>query len=244
MILVKIKDAVRWIRVCIIRLCAINKPLIDLSGEKILIVAPHPDDEIIGCAGLMSRFAKSGNVYLAVLSGGENSHATHCNMDKSALMNARRNLTIEAAETIELPKENICFFNYPDGKISYDCEETQRLKSLIEELGPVSIFVPHLGEGWSDHINTNKIVNEITKKNTAIHIYEYCVWFWYYNVWDIVWRQACILKMSNGEHESKLAAMDAYIKPLAPCGKPWSGVLPKVFVEANKWNRELYFKVR
>ena len=50
--------------------------------------------------------------------------------------------------------------------------------------------------------------------------------------------------MTPSEHELKMKAMDAYIRPLAPCGNPWSGVLPKVFVDANRWNKELYFKAR
>ena len=35
-----------------------------------------------------------------------------------------------------------------------------------------------------------------------------------------------------------------YILPQAPCGMPWSGVLPEMFVKANRWNKELYFEVR
>jgi hypothetical protein len=67
---------------------------------------------------------------------------------------------------------------------------------------------------------------------------------WYYNVWrGLDWKNAFRLNMNDDEHERKLKAMDAYVKPLAPCGKPWSGVLPKLFVEANRWNKELYFKV-
>ena len=67
----------------------------------------------------------------------------------------------------------------------------------------------------------------------------------YYNVWrDLDWKNAAQLCMTPAEHRIKLDAMDAYIRPLAPCGKPWSGVLPKVFVKANKWNRELYFSLK
>ena len=67
---------------------------------------------------------------------------------------------------------------------------------------------------------------------------------WYYNVWRLDWRSARLLRLDKDGFGLKLAAMDAYTKPLAPCGKPWSGVLPKVFLWTGRWNRELYFKVK
>ncbi len=77
----------------------------------------------------------------------------------------------------------------------------------------------------------------------AVTVYEYCVWMWYYNVRHLDWRNALTLKMTSEEHRRKLAAVDIYTKALAPCGKPWSGVLPPVFLRANRWHRELYFRV-
>ena len=137
----------------------------------------------------------------------------------------------------------MCFFNYSDGNISYNNAETQRLQTLIEEISPDAIFVPHTGEGWSDHIESGKIVREIIRtKSTPIQLYEYCVWFWYYNVWDIDWKNAFVLKLNQREYQLKLKAIDAYVKPLAPCGKPWSGVLPEILIQANCWKKELYFK--
>ncbi|WP_240051127.1 PIG-L deacetylase family protein, partial [Bacteroides salyersiae] len=43
--------------------------------ESLLIIAPHPDDEVIGCAGLIQRSLNKGNnVYVIILTGGEASH--------------------------------------------------------------------------------------------------------------------------------------------------------------------------
>ena len=79
---------------------------------------------------------------------------------------------------------------------------------------------------------------------TDIRLYEYCVWFWYYNTWKIDWKNAQLLNMTKEEHLKKKKAIDKYIYPKAPCGKPWSGTLPKIFIHANRWNKELYFKIR
>lgn len=73
-------------------------------------------------------------------------------------------------------------------------------------------------------------------------VYEYCVWFWYYNVWHLDWKNAAVLPMTKGMHVLKCRCVDSYVTPLAPCGKPWSGVLPKLLLKAAKWKRELYFR--
>ena len=149
----------------------------------------------------------------------------------------------KAAEKLGLPLSQLYILDYPDGNISFNKSETLRLQTLIDKISPDAIFIPHKGEGWSDHIEAGNIVREIIRtKSTPIQLYEYCVWFWYYNVWNIDWKNAFLLKMNQKEHQLKLKAIDTYTKPLAPCGKPWSGVLPKLVVKANQWNCELYFK--
>lgn len=241
----KIKNIVRYIRLKFIHVRLFCKyPIRGIDNKNIIIVAPHPDDEALGCSGLIQRTIENGKqVYVVILSGGGKSHQGCCHIDESTLIASRHNLSRKVAEILGLPLSQLYFLNYSDGNISYNNAETQRLQTLIEEISPDAIFVPHTGEGWNDHIEAGKIVREIIRtKSTPIQLYEYCVWFWYYNVWNLDWKNAFVLKMNQREHQLKLKAIDAYVKPLAPCGKPWSGVLPKILIQANRWKKELYFK--
>ncbi|MEJ8741347.1 PIG-L deacetylase family protein [Phocaeicola sp. HCN-6420] len=239
-----IKDIIRQTRVTIINCLLYRFSQLQLEN-KVLIVAPHPDDEVLGCSGFIQRMIDNGKqVHVVILSGGGKSHQGCCHIDESTLIDSRRNLSRKAAKILNLPLDQLHFLDYSDGSISFNDTETQRLQILIEELSPNAIFVPHKGEGWSDHIEAGKIVREIIRiQSIPVQLYEYCVWFWYYNVWNIDWKNAFILKMNQKEHLVKLKAIDAYVKPLAPCGKPWSGVLPNLVVKANQWNCELYFKI-
>lgn len=213
--------------------------------NSVLIVAPHPDDEVLGCSGLIQRLLNEGKqVDVAILSGGGKSHAGCCKIDESTLIESRRNLSRKAAEILGLPLEHLHFLDYPDGCIAFDCSETERMKKLIDTLLPESIFVPHKGEGWSDHLEAGRIVRKLVGEMSGVSLYEYCVWFWFYNVWSIDRKNAFVLKMTKEEHFCKNEAIDAYIQPKAPCGKPWSGMLPSVFVWANRWRKELYFRVK
>ncbi|WP_204246478.1 PIG-L deacetylase family protein [Alistipes sp. An116] len=240
-----IKSLIRYWRIIVLHgvLTIIHKLSIQ-SWSRILIVAPHPDDEVLGCSGLIQRLLREEKrVDVVILSGGGKSHAACCQIEESLLIDSRRNLSRKAAGILGLPLDNLHFLNYPDGSISYDCPETGQLKNLIEELQPDVIFVPHRGEGWSDHLAAGTIVRKLVGKTSKVELYAYCVWFWFYNIWNIDWKNAHILAMTSQEHRMKNRAIDAYVLPKAPCGKPWSGVLPDVFVRANRWKKELYFKM-
>ena len=236
------KDFIRRIRIFFIRLLFRNS--VELATfDKVLIVAPHPDDEVLGCSGLIQRLLKEGKrVDIVILSGGGKSHTGCCQIDEATLIESRRNLSRKAANILDLPLENLHFLDYPDGCIAFDCSETEQLKKLIKTLQPKAIFVPHKGEGWSDHLEAGRIVRALIGEMSGVSLYEYCVWFWYYNVWNIDRKNAYVLKMTEEEHFRKNEAIDAYVRPKAPCGNPWSGVLPSVFVWANRWRKELYFR--
>ena len=236
------KTFIRQIGVLFIRVLFQNSAELTIC-DKVLIVAPHPDDEVLGCSGLIQRLLSEGKrVDVVILSGGGRSHATCCDVDESLLIESRRNLSRTADRILGLPLENLHFFDYPDGNIAFDNSETERLRALIDRLRPQSIFVPHRGEGWKDHLSAGQIARKLIEGKSDVSCYEYCVWFWYYNVWHIDWKNAFILKMTKEEYSRKNEAIDIYIQPKAPCGKPWSGVLPPVFVRANRWWKELYFK--
>lgn len=235
-----IKDIIRNLRCRLLQLKLGGKTEIALP-ESALIVAPHPDDETIGCGGLIARLCAEGQPpHVVVMTGGGGSLRGYSDMPESEIVRTRRNLTLNSAKELGLPESNIHFLDFVDGHIGDRPEsEMRRLKDLIKQLKPDAIFVPHSGEGWPDHINTRQIILNFQFPK----VYEYCVWMWYYNVWNLDWKNAFQFRMTDSEHVAKLKAVDAYIKPLAPCGQPWSGVLPKPFIKANTARRELYFKL-
>jgi LmbE family N-acetylglucosaminyl deacetylase len=241
-----LKDLYRYLRIFILRLFTLIYSEKKWSlPQTILIIAPHPDDEVLGCAGLIQKLITAGKeVHVIILSGGEASHNGCCPIDKQTLINERRQLSIKAAKLLNLSKEHLHFLNYPDGDIKFENPETIQLKELIHTIQPNAIFVPHDKEGWSDHIEAQNIIRKLISEETSTELYEYCVWFWYYNSWNIDWKNGYLIKMNSAEHQLKNKAINAYIYPKASCGKPWSGDLPRVFVKANRWNKELYFKLR
>lgn len=237
------KVLLRYVRLVILHLFYQYRPSLRLS-ENTVIIAPHPDDEVIGCAGLIQALVERGTPPdVIVMTGGEGAHRGCCKLAESEIIVERRKLTMEVAKKLGLSESYIYFLDYSDEYIAQDCSETEKLKEILIRLSPKAIFVPHWGEGMPDHIRTADIVKSLMKEN-EISIYEYCVWMWYYNVWNLDYGNAYIVKMNKAMHERKLRAIEQYMTPLAPCGKPWSGILPKPFLKAARWDSELYFKVK
>lgn len=215
-----------------------------LPISPVFVIAPHPDDEVFGCGGLISRLVIEDKApHIVVLTGGEGAHKVCCNTPKADIVEARRGLTRKASEALGLPFCNIYELNFVDGKISGSKDsEYEKLKQLIAELNPQTMMVPHHGEGWPDHRAARELGIELAPKGADI--YEYCVWFWYYRQRNLDWNNAFKLKMTSHEHYQKLAAIRVYHDSLAPCGKPWVGVLPPLFIKANSTDTELYFKIK
>ena len=239
------KDFIRLLRIVMIRFMA------RISGKSLvnkgttLIIAPHPDDEVLGCAGLIEQCVQSNlDVYVCILTGGEASHKGCCNISQDTLKAERRKLARTINLELGLPEENLLLLNFSDGQISSQSPEVSTLRSVIKRINAARIYIPHQkGEGWSDHIEAGNIVKELIK-DTTIQLYEYCVWFWFYNVWKLDWDNAYLIRMNGEEHQRKLKAIHDYVTPAAPCGNPYSGVLPKVFIKGSMWKNELYFKVK
>lgn len=64
------------------------------------------------------------------MTGGEGSHHGCCDTSSGDIVAARRRLTRNAAAIVGLPIENIHELNYPDGGISMNNAETDRLKCV------------------------------------------------------------------------------------------------------------------
>ena len=228
--------------------CGACVPSIDLDVlGKTMVIAPHPDDEVLGCGGLIARLVNKGNApHIAILTSGEGSHRGCCRTSEDDIVVSRRNLAFTAAGTLGAPAGNYHFIGLPDGSIPGKDDESKQVKilrNLILDLNPDTVFVPHWGEGWPDHLNAARLVRSILREEGhQPSVYEYAVWMWYYFVWRLDWRNAVQLKMRDSEYHLKCRAVDEYVIPQAPCGRPWSGVLPDLFISANKRSREIYFK--
>lgn len=96
--------------------------------ESLLVIAPHPDDETLGCAGvIMYALDQGARVCVALITNGDGSSVPAHTSGKGPLLapsryislgNRRQNETLAALTSLGLEPEDVCFLGYPDGGVS------------------------------------------------------------------------------------------------------------------------------
>lgn len=115
---------------------------------KILVVAPHPDDECIGCGGAVCRHVQRGHeVHAVFLTSGELGMKGHSTEDAWKI---REKEAHEAARVLKLA--SIDFLRCPDWTMGNDPSCTSaRLVPVLKKLAPDMIYLPHPHEWHPDH---------------------------------------------------------------------------------------------
>ncbi|MEN6348909.1 MAG: PIG-L deacetylase family protein [Syntrophomonas sp.] len=123
---------------------------------KILVFAPHPDDDLIGCGGSMAKHLQQGNkVSIAYLSSGD---AGSLKYTKRKLQQIREKEAGKAAALLGVT--DLHFFRMPDGYIEYNHENIIKMVTFIREQKPNWVYLPHGQDAIKDHRATHELVME------------------------------------------------------------------------------------
>ena len=163
------------------RMLAMVMPTTTVRSTSALVFAPHPDDEVLGCGGILALKAQAGTrVKVVVMTDGRTSHSKH--IDAGELVRIRRAEAEEAGRRLGI-SSRYEFLDFEDHRLSHHRESAcSRVVELIREFEPEEIYVPHRRDLINDHVETNLIVRRaIAKVGRPVVLFEYPVWLW--NVW-------------------------------------------------------------
>lgn len=158
--------------------------MIKSSEGTIVVFAPHPDDESLGCGGTIAKRLKEGyRVKLVVLTDGSHSHSTVLkivtNPTPEEVAKVRKQEVINATEALGISKKDITFLDYEDGSLQTNIyEATQKVINILkQEPDILRIYATHEKDGHRDHKATGLIVrNAVTSLQLSIPIYFYIIW--------------------------------------------------------------------
>jgi LmbE family N-acetylglucosaminyl deacetylase len=128
-------------------------------GRRILLLAPHPDDEAIGAGGFLLRHRGIADIFLINLFNGEDGGrlASDAWRDdaayKSELVLERRREFEESARRLNATIAG--FLDLPDGQRLPTVEDARRLRTLVDSVRPDVILLPWLLDRQRDHRVTN-----------------------------------------------------------------------------------------
>jgi LmbE family N-acetylglucosaminyl deacetylase len=116
--------------------------------ERALVLAPHPDDETLGCGGTIALYSGKIDFTIVAVSNGE-----AVNIPEGNKASLRKKEFEKAAGT--LGAKTLIFLDIPDGNFS-DHRDSMRAKlsDLFARLGPQLVFVPSPVDLHPDHRET------------------------------------------------------------------------------------------
>jgi LmbE family N-acetylglucosaminyl deacetylase len=124
-------------------------------SSSVLIVAAHPDDEVLGCGGTISRHLAEGDVVHAIFM--TDGVGSRLQVSKNDLI--KRNAAAEKARHILGISENF-YLGLPDNRLDSLplIEIIQRVEVIINKLKPDIIYTHHHGDLNVDHRITHQAV--------------------------------------------------------------------------------------
>lgn len=128
--------------------------------KKILIVAAHPDDEVLGCFAIVAKLIQDGyEAYTLILSSGKTSRGK---VDEKELHLIQEEM--KQANGLIGIKEVFCM-NFPDN--AFDSvpliEIVKEIEKIKVKIKPEIIFTHHLGDMNIDHQITHQAVLTATR---------------------------------------------------------------------------------
>lgn len=180
------------------------EPDLPPSG-RVLVVAPHPDDELLGAGGTNALLHREGaRVELVAVTDGEASHAGMA----ERLRRVRPRETEAAAARMGTPFHRIHRLGHPDGAVDGHLLEAQ----LSRLTGPGDlVLAPWSRNGHPDHdIVGSAAVNAVERSGGRL--LEYLVWAWHWaGLEDLPWDRAARVHLAGRLADRKREAAACFV---------------------------------
>ncbi|AOS45737.1 glucosamine-6-phosphate deaminase-like protein [Lacunisphaera limnophila] len=248
-----------WLRVQLGRLMHARlqrraAPLPTRNTATSLVIAPHPDDEVLGCGGLIAHLVAGGeSVHIVYLTDGSASHPGHPVHDPASIAHLRTEEARRATGLLGVPEAQLTFMHAPDGQLPHlppalRTGLIQRLQLLISQLRPDQVLVTARTDGSSEHTAAQALTEEALAGLPAgrPRLLEYLVW----SRWSprllqtacrapaTVFRHALSPREAGLKHDA-LGVFRSQFAPLPPWTQP---VLPPGFAQLFQAPEEYFLE--
>lgn len=188
-------------------------------NSRICIVAPHPDDEILGCGGLIQQLDAAGyEIVLFAVTNGTASHPDSRLYTPEQLDHIRPQETINALGVLDLQQSiQRIALNIQDGEVAQQRDQlVAALKPYLQANDILVTTFEH--DGHPDH----EITGQVSKQLAATHslkCLQVLIWTWHWaSPGDsrIPWHKALRLELNPKQLARKIEAMQCFKSQLEP----------------------------
>lgn len=194
--------------------------------RRLVVVAPHPDDEVLGAGGLLGYMADVGvETMVVAVTDGESSHpTTHTSPHDLVAVRAAERQT--ALDRLGCGSTSVQRLRLVDGSVAERVGYLTDVLSCL--LRPDDLCVaPWRSDGHPDHDATGLAAAAATR-STRSAMLEYLVWAWHWAVpegSDVPWNRCRRLDLERRQVARKRWSMYAFTSQTRPFG-PYQDIRP------------------
>jgi LmbE family N-acetylglucosaminyl deacetylase len=186
------------------------------APSRVLVIAAHPDDEVLGCGGTAARLVAEGHeVHFAILGEGMTSrHPQRSDTDAKQLTVLHQQARAAAAK---LGVKNLSLHKLPDNRLDTVplLEVVKLVEELVDRVKPEIIYTHHAGDLNVDHGVIHRAVLTATRPTAGrpvLEIYAFEVSSsteWAFQRIEPIFRPNVFVDITR-TLEAKIAAMECY----------------------------------
>jgi LmbE family N-acetylglucosaminyl deacetylase len=198
------------------RLAELPPVQITLPG-RLVVVAPHPDDEVLGAGGLLQSMHHPGvELEIVAVTDGEGSHPVARSSGGVDIASTRARESALALDRLGCGSAMVTRLGFPDGAVA---NETSRLaEALSDLLGPDDLcLTPWRFDGHPDHDATGAATLAAAAAS-GTQVLEYLVWAWHWASPDSVivpWPNCRRFDLDSAQSARKRWATDAFTSQIS-----------------------------
>jgi len=142
----------------------------------VAVLAPHPDDDVIGCGGTLCKHRRAGDAVTVVYLTDGARGLDHSAPPSRRTAQTRRKEAERAAGLMDI--RDLVFLDFPDGGLAANTETVNRLLRELERVDPQAVFLPFLLDDHPDHRAANRIFAAAAPhcSGSRMEVYAYEVW--------------------------------------------------------------------
>lgn len=171
------KHAVRAVSLSLVRALGVDATA-EVASRRCLVVAPHPDDETLGCGATIARMRSMGTtVHVVVVSGGGLSPRRAGKLH-APLSEIRRNEARQALSILGVDLSCVRLWDFEDGSLTDhrgDIEEA--LGDVLRTVAPEQVMVTSASDRHPDHVAVAQATRRtVSRFAPSVPLLEYSIW--------------------------------------------------------------------
>ena len=146
------------------------RPWSSPGAQRVMVIAPHPDDEVVGCAGALIEHRRCGDA-ISMVFATDGGRSRALGLDRVAMIDRRRQ---EAQASAHYFQAKSVWLGWPEGEWTSE-EAATFLKSTLTTVNPQVIYVPSRVDFHPEHRRVAQAIARALPPDSSIELRAYPV---------------------------------------------------------------------